>query len=494
MASAPPIQNIPFNLSSFIQITKANLPLMNLVPGDALTLGVIEKLPENHYLMALKGVTIAAKTDAPLAAGDKIQVKVQSVQPQLILQVVDASRQASDGKAAAGSLPKGVDPGAMIQVLTRAPQGAGGQKADGGPMLQLVPGQTLTVTVQEKLPGNQYLMAVRNVSITASSDIPLQAGEKFQVKVQSIGPQILLSMMDVSKSSADTKVNERLIQWRLNPGALTGLLARTAEFSQTLKTVSLPAGFSGKDSDVLIKLLSNLVFSPRTKGNPLFVKNFASQIGLMLERDLTALAARKSVDGGGMQPLAENLKASLLKLSDALGRMLADPAKLNAATADKLQNLASFTADALKTVEARQAVNVVYQQNENGLYLQIPLALGEAYRQADIFIRPDDKNAPESRRYSSCSVTIFLDLDYLGEMAVDASVSEGRIRCLIKCEKDETRELLNASAGKLEDALGAIGYGVGRIECVKTSDLAAQRAEFIHQQILGATDLVNSFA
>jgi hypothetical protein len=156
--------------------------------------------------------------------------------------------------------------------------------------------------------------------------------------------------------------------------------------------------------------------------------------------------------------------------------------------------MVSFTAEAIKTVETMQAVNVVYQQNEDGMYLQIPLALGEMYREADIFIRPDDKNAPDSKKYSSCSVTMFLDLDYLGAISIEAGVRQGQISCIMKCESDETRELLNASSQLLCDALAGIGYGLGQIECVKTSDWSIRKAEFIANHILGETDLVNSFA
>ena len=463
-----------------------------LAQGQTLTVTVQEKLPGNQYMMALKGTIVAVKSETPLATGDKLPVRVQSVQPQLVLQLLEPQEQTAGVKTNQNQIPKEVQHTSLNQGVTKTLSSFDNIKTQSKTEIALSPGQTLTVTVQEKLPGNQYQIAVRNTTITATSDIPLKEGEKLQVKVQSLQPQIILTVTDTSKQALEAKVNEKLIQWRINPESMAQVIDKSSEFAQNLKSVSLPSGFSGKDAEVLLKILNNIVFSPKTKSNPLFVKDFITKTGLMLERDLSSMTMRKF--GESPAAPADNLKASLLKLSDALGLALQDMTKFDDVTVQKLLNLTSFTSDALKTVETGQTVNVVYQQNENGLYLQIPLSLGEMYRQADIFIRPDDKNASDSKKYSSCSVSIFLDLDYLGEMAIEAGVREGRIHCIIKCEKEETRELLDASSQMLRDALTAIGYGVDRVECMKTSDLAAQKAEFIGQQILGTTDLVNSYA
>lgn len=567
-----------------------------------MTLDVIAKLPDDQFLMNLGGMKITARSDAPLTEGAKLQVRILSVQPQLQLQVLESTSRTTELQPSEQPVQKGSPANAGIQVSTKAPQADAVQKPGGQPDLQLASGQILTVRVQEKLPGNRYQLAIRDFTITATSDIPLREGEKLQVKVRSLQPQIILNVMDAQKQMTDARINEKLVQWRVYPDSMAQLIAGLAEFSENLKSVALPSGFSKQDADILTGLLKNIVFSKDTLKNPLFVKDFVAQTGMMLEnhlalraeqkmpegvfvssdalktsltqlseaigralketvkpdsaataglqdlasltddilknlpsgfskkdadalvkllnhlasfpktktipppvrdlvaqtgviaeKDLAALAGRKP-GAGVFVPADDNIKASLLKLSEALSRTLQNAVKPDAPTTAALQNISLFTAEALKTVETGQVVNVVYQQNENGLYLQIPLALGDTYRQADIFIRPDDKNAPPSEKYSSCSVNIFLNLDYLGEMAIDVGIHQGRIRCIIKCENSETRELLDASSRKLQEALTAIGYGVGHIECVKTSDLAGKKAEFIASQIPEATDLVNSFA
>ncbi|PKN10757.1 MAG: hypothetical protein CVU72_00045 [Deltaproteobacteria bacterium HGW-Deltaproteobacteria-7] len=362
------------------------------------------------------------------------------------------------------------------------------------PLPNLVPGETLTVSVIEKQSANQYLMAMKDGGpIVAKSDISLNVGEKLQVKVQSVQPQIILNVIDTQKQSTDAKVNERLLQWHVNPDSLIMLLNKVDEFSANLKSVNLSQVMSPPKIDALMKLFNNIIFSSQTKINPLFVKDFISQFGLFLENDLSRIASLSSKDGK-TPILVENLKASLLNLSAALTETLKDITKLDTQIAAKLMNLSSFTSEALKTIEARQAVNVVFQQNESGLYLQIPVAAGETLRQADIFITPDDKHAAGAKKYSACNVVIFLNLDYLGEININASVREGRIRCLIKCESEEVKLLLAASADQLKKALGDIGYGIDQIDCLKASELKLRKTEFIEQQLLGSLDLVNHFA
>ena len=360
------------------------------------------------------------------------------------------------------------------------------------PLANLVPGETLTVSVLEKIDANQYRMAVKDTSITAKSDILLKPGDTLQVKVQSVQPQIILNLTDPQKQSTDAKINEQLLQWRVHPEALPQLLSKLAFVADQIKPGRLPLTFPQKEMEGVIKLLGQIVFSSPSKTNPLVVKDFVARTGLMLETELAALVSQKAA---GRAPLfADNLKASLLKLSEAMGEVLKDVNKFDASVTSRLINLSSFTSDALKTFEARQIVNVVYQQNENGLYLQIPLASGDAFRQMDVFITPDDKNADGSKRFASCAIRIFLDMDYLGELAIEAGIREGRIRCVIQCESEDIKNLIEESAPQLREALSATGYGVDQIDCLMGSDLGQKRAEFIGQQILGSTDLVNSYA
>lgn len=360
------------------------------------------------------------------------------------------------------------------------------------PSSNLIPGETLTVTVIEKLAPDQYLIAAKDGTLKATCELPFNVGDKIQVKVQTLEPQIVLNVQDTMQQGAYVKLNAKLLQWRVHPDSLVHLFSKLSELSVNLKSINL-GGLVPKEADGLFKLFNGLVFSSRSKNNPLFVKNFVSKFGLLLESDLNTAASRSEKNIHFDGKIQDNLKAYLLKLSEALKQTLKDQ-KLDPQVLARLSTLSSWTSEALQVIEARQAVNVIYQQNESGLYLQIPMALGTVLRHADIFIRPDERNREGAKKYETCSIVIFLDLDHLGKISIDAFVKEGRLRCVIQCESEETTQLVSSSASKLNDALSGIGYGVDQIDCLKVSGLENKRNEYIDEHVIGSADLVNHFA
>jgi hypothetical protein len=345
----------------------------------------------------------------------------------------------------------------------------------------------------EKLAGNKYLLAIKNMSIPASSEIPLNIGEKIQVKVGSLQPQIILNFAGDQNISDEPKINEKLLYWRANPDSLLQILSKFGEVMKDIQDGNLPLKFSKSEIEKLIKLFDAITFSNNTKGNNLFLKDFITNTGLLLENKLSKLIG-EGTKGANSKLFDDNIKTLLLKLSAGIHELLRDSTKLDPQIKAKLMNMAGFTAEAIKTIEARQALNIVFQESDNGLILQIPLSLTDGLRQADIFIKPEDKNNQGGKNFSSCSIMIFLDLDILGKISVNASVREGSFRSLIKCEREEVKDIIASELGKLESVLSGIGYRVDYIECLQEEGLAQERKEYFEEQSFSAMDLVNYFA
>ncbi len=252
-------------------------------------------------------------------------------------------------------------------------------------------GETLEVTVLEKLAGNKYLLAIKNMSVPASSEIPLNIGQKIQVKVNSVQPQIILNFAGDQRTSAEPKISEKLLYWRTNQDSLLQVIGKFSEIVKDIQNGNLPLNFFKNEIEKLIKLFNDITFSDSTKENKLFLKDFISNTGLLLENNLGKL-----VDEGtevfNSRPFDDNVKSLLLKLSAGIQELLKDSTELDSSVKTKLMNIAGFTVEAIKTIEARQALNIVFQESDKGLVLQVPLAMPNGLRQADIFIRPEDKN------------------------------------------------------------------------------------------------------
>jgi hypothetical protein len=357
------------------------------------------------------------------------------------------------------------------------------------PLPQFKAGEVLWVNVIEKIAADQYLMSAKGSALRAASSVLLNPGDKIRVRVQSVLPQIVFNLLDALPQEVSAKINAQLIQWRANPDSFAQLLGRLSEFSALLKATDLP-GFLPKEADALLSIFTSIIFSPRTRNNQLFVKDFLSRFGLFLESDLAREAAFTDGKGAGVF-MKDNLKAYLLKLAASLHEEA--QGEEGRAGAARLAALASFTSEALSIIETRQALNTVFQSNESGLYLQVPLALGQAYGQADIFIKPDDHGADGKNKFSSCRFVIFLDMDILGRIAVDALLREGRIKCVIRCENTNTVRLIGTKLDKLKEALIGTGYNVDLLDCLKAQDIATEKKEYIDEILTGSTGIVNDF-
>jgi Flagellar hook-length control protein FliK len=353
-------------------------------------------------------------------------------------------------------------------------------------------GETLSATILEKISANNYLLALKNIQIPATSAIPFSAGEKIIVKVSSLQPQMVLNIVDGKVQAGDDKVNEILLQWRSNPESLLQVIGKVAQFTQLVQEGSMPSMISPAEIDKLIKLFDSIIFSSQTKDNSLFLKEFVAKTGLLLEstlRQIVTEAGKGFID----KPIEDNLKTLLLKLSSSIQEVLKDISKLDSSVTSKLINLASFSNEALQSIEEKQILNTVFQKSDNGLVLQVPIALGEGFRMADIFIRPENKKREGKEKFSSSSVVVFLDMDFLGKLAINASIREGNFSCMIKCEDEDVKTLINNDLDKLKNALLAIGYRVDYIDCMQENGLTQVREEFLQEQSFFAAGLLNFF-
>ena len=137
------------------------------------------------------------------------------------------------------------------------------------PLPQFRAGEVLNVNIIEKIAADQYLLSVKGATIRANSSLLLNAGEQIRVRVQSVVPQIVLNLFDAVPKDA-AQINAQLIQWRVDPDSFVSLLGRLSEISSLLKSVELP-GFLRGEAQALLALFSSLVFSSRTRNNPLVV-------------------------------------------------------------------------------------------------------------------------------------------------------------------------------------------------------------------------------
>ncbi|HQL01343.1 MAG TPA: flagellar hook-length control protein FliK [Smithellaceae bacterium] len=380
-----------------------------------------------------------------------------------------------------------VDSKSLI-VLTAEPLSS--VKSRVGPP-SLSTGEILSAQVFGKTAEGKYLLTVKNFSLEASSQLALKTGDQLELRVAAVRPQIILTLADSSGVGAQGKIREGLMQFRANPDALLSVFSKIDQFAGLVKNNPFAARIAANEMAALVEKIGSLILTSHTKADSLFVKNFVETGGMMLESILKDLAQSGMVKSSPV--LTNDLKTLLFMLSGRVAAALKDDAGLPAATRTLLQNLALFTAEAIKALEARQIVNVSYQQNESGLYLQIPVGQADGLRRADVFIRPDGGGSKGEADFTDCSITIFLDMERLGKLAIEARLRRGNFHCVISCEQKQAQQQIDAQVHRLWEALAGLGYSIEALTCRTSPDLEQKHNEFLASQLFSEAGLINFF-
>ena len=162
--------------------------------------------------------------------------------------------------------------GISPQLLIKALQ----QKFDfqGLPNLQV--GDKLEAQVAQKLGENRVLVLMKGAQVVADTTIPLPVGQKINVQVESLQPQILLRLLTSDTAGEQGKITGYLKAFRSDPQAFAELFkAGGALFSaDSLKTLSNTLLRSQSQS--LGQMIHTLIFSTETMNNPFFIRDFVA--------------------------------------------------------------------------------------------------------------------------------------------------------------------------------------------------------------------------
>ena len=289
--------------------------------------------------------------------------------------------------------------------------------------------------------------------------------------------------------TSNTLYNGYLKIFRGNPEALLDLFQKGQSlFNQPSINELLPEAAKNALAKIA-KLMDSLLCSPKSLANPLFLKDYAARLGLSLESEWQKLVQQ----GSENQRPAESLKGLLLKLSIELKGLLKANETLDPEALQKLTHLAKFTEDAVRTIEAQQMINIRPQENDSKYLLQIPLLFPGGVRTGEIFIEERENGPGGEGKDKKFHVVMFLNMDQLGDLVVDASLSGSKVACVFKFSDPGAQEFFSPYLAGLGDALRQIGYDCDSLTSLLADDLPALRQD-CHREMFYDQDAINLFA
>lgn len=348
-------------------------------------------------------------------------------------------------------------------------------------------GEILEARVIEKLSDRNILIMLKGIKMPADSEVSLNAGEKLSVKVESLHPQVVLRIVG-GADPEESRIADYLRCFRANPDALSQLITEAVTLFNVGNLGNIVRYFPGEDLQRISKMLKLLFLSPESKGNN-FVRDYISNLGLLTESQLRKILEGKAgISEGDFQP--QNLKSLLINLSDDIQNLLMKKEALDPETVITLTKLSEYVDSALKTIESHQIINYLLQEAESKYLFQLPILFPDGVRKGDIFVEYD-RDKRKGGHKGQFRAIVFLNMDILGEMIIEAKLEGNTIGCLIKCKDQEICDLVSSFLEELRKNLLAAGCEINAVTCVAGGDLVAEKIDYYRDRVLYARGIID---
>lgn len=353
-------------------------------------------------------------------------------------------------------------------------------------------GDTVEATVLKALPGNQYLLNIKDSSLVADSQVPLTAGEKITLQVDKLTPAILLRVTSSTKGEADV-INKYLLLHRSNPAALGEIFSKIGELLADSKSLPPSLTIISTNLEKISQLSEKILISGTNRSYVNNMTDYAKSLGLNMEHELVKyLVQGATISKGDDQ---SSVKRLFMDILNTVNTTLGDVGNLDDALLNQLKQLRSFSEGSIISLETQQILNVLSRESDGPYILQLPFAFPEGVRMQDIYIEREQEQEKEGEgKSASFRMTIFLDLDQMGEITLDARFQGKRIECIFHCENEEISHFVGIYLDELKEKLAGAGYDVGGLQCLVEVNINALRTEYLSRQPFNNRLALNLFA
>ncbi len=436
--------------------------ITNLTSGQLLEGKVVRVLSDTTFLVNFRGLEVAAESMIPLKPGQQIQARIAQTHPQVVMDLV-----------------KEVIPGQKISDASRVPAELLGNKQVAlllSPsqkeafIANLISGQLLEGKVVKTLGDTTFLVKIKGLEVVAESTISMKPGQQVQVKVVQIHPQVVMDLVTemIPEQKALSLIRSYLplqVHW----GELIESLGKvlTGKELYLLEMV-----VDKKMLEEVLSCLSSITFNEDKVGDSNKVRQFIENSGLTYESKLKQSLLLKG-------RLPEHLEKTVEK--DFKGLLLRISQKLEAAAErlgkggdvilkGKMGDLLKAVNSSIKRIEFHQLVNYLTTRNDEQLVFQVPFALPEGIKTAELYIRyGGQKGKKKKGREDDFHIVFLLNLKGLGDLRIDARLFKKKISCKIQVKNGKTADFVKSHLAELSRQLESLDYKVEKIECIASS-------------------------
>jgi hypothetical protein len=355
------------------------------------------------------------------------------------------------------------------------------------PSTGLSVGQTVEARVLERLGDGRFVMNVGESHLTAEAESALQPGQTMTLRVDSLSPRVLLSVVSPPEERITA---EYLRVFRCNPAALAesleelgGILggSRASDLTRLVGRDNLKAILDGLGSAALGREQLEKGFSLRSA---------IRSLGLMLESELKAALENPGADPASS---AANLKTALMKALDEM-RATLESAGLDSADRKAMRELMPVLERAVRSIESQQVINVHFHESEGKVLVQVPVLLPGLMGKANIFIHSEKGQSGAKKREDEFRVVFALEMDALGDVIAQATFRGKTLSCHIRCGDEFMAAFIHGLLPALENQLTGAGYRVVELTARVEHNVREAMEECLREEIYGDGQTLNLFA
>ena len=407
--NSPEVQVQP--VGAVVEAVAVEGKLPDLLHGQRFTATVIET-NGSQALINVQGAHVGLPAVPGLTPGAELQVRVASVAPRLLLEVIS------------GPPPANI------------------------PLPPLAVGQQVDIEILDELPNGRVRVDVQGTILEADIAQGVQIGARVHATVEQLQPQVVLHLLANTEQSWQNEVIRLLrntVGHHMPVGeSLQTLWSALSALTQSPAQDKIPASAT-KLYDLLKTLFQN-TGPPTVEQLAAFVRDG----GLHYETKLLRGAEQHSSEF--TQIVESDVKGLLLQLTQDLEKAQAGQHTLAAASLH------------LEHIVNQQAVNLLAHAQGEPYQLQIPLFTDQGITTAFIAIEANEKGHGEEKESGSeesrtgYHILFLLDLEGLGQTRIEAQIGAKSLWGVFYVDRPSSVTLLQTELPAFREILQTLGY------------------------------------
>jgi hypothetical protein len=304
-------------------------------------------------------------------------------------------------------------------------------------------GQVLNALVVDRMPSGSVLLNVGGREFVTPLDLPVQAGNRLQLEVQQVQPQITLKVLSNDAKLVSSQLTQPSIQGGLFSSG--GLSASAKPDSLTSLFVALATQPGLRALIAKTPILANLMTA--LSGQNLQASALTSS-ALSVAINRSGLFNEANLAGGRSDRARDTSKTLLGQLQKVMSDL--PTANLNAETRAALGTLSDLTNAALANLTQQQLISMPQESGAQRWFFEIPLALGLNFIDLKMTIERDEKAQGGEDDKATWRVDLSLDLPEAGPMRVLLTMADRDVSVVLSSDSPSVRSMVDSSFGQLK--------------------------------------------